>query len=107
MASDAVARVCVQQLRHGDGNLCLPATSRIHTDDSVQLREYNHPDSTGLSKIAMSFTGDLGCQYGPGVTCYHNGPGGPKDSFAGWMLYNRFWFDKDKYAITLGGGRMA
>ena len=91
----------------GTDNLFLPGVSRIHTDDSVLLRYYNHPDSTGLSKIAMSFTGNLGCQYGPGVTCYHNGPSGPKDSFAGWMLYNRFWFDKDKYAITLGGGRMA
>ena len=30
--------------------------------------------------------------------------GGPKQSFAGWMLYNRTWFKKDKYAITLGGG---
>jgi hypothetical protein len=26
--------------------------------------------------------------------------------FAGWMMYNRFWFKKDLYAITLGGGQM-
>ncbi len=59
--------------------------------------------------MAFSLTGDLGCEYGGGVSCHHNEPlvgtkGGPKQSFAGWMLYNRWWFDKDKYAITLGGG---
>jgi len=35
-----------------------------------------------------------------------NRAGGPKQSFAGWMAYNRFWFDRDKYAITVGGGAM-
>ena len=29
-----------------------------------------------------------------------------KQSFLGWMLYNRFWFDKDKYGLTLGGGQI-
>ena len=55
--------------------------------------------------MAFSFTGDLGCEYGGGVTC-HGGKGGPKQAFLGWMLYNRIWWDKDKYAITLGGGKM-
>ena len=32
--------------------------------------------------------------------------GGTKQTFAGWMVYNRMWFGKDKYAVTLGGGRM-
>ena len=58
----------------------------------------------------MSLTGYLGCQYGgakgvDGIGCF-NARKGPKDSFAGWMVYNRFWFDKDKYAATLGGGQM-
>ncbi len=35
-----------------------------------------------------------------------NTANGLKTSFAGWMLYNRFWFDKDKHAITIGGGQM-
>jgi hypothetical protein len=90
----------------GQDNLFLPGITRIHTDDSFLIRYYNHPESTGISKIAMSFTGDLGCQYGTGVTCWRNGPSGPKDSFAGWMAYNRFWFDKDQFAVTLGGGQM-
>jgi hypothetical protein len=29
-----------------------------------------------------------------------------KQSFLGWMLYNRFWFDKDKYGLTIGGGQI-
>jgi hypothetical protein len=84
-----------------------PTVSRIHTDDSFEIRYFNRPDSTGLSKIAMSFTGDLGCEYGGGASCFKNTANGLKTSFAGWMAYNRFWFDKDKHAITIGGGRMS
>ena len=59
--------------------------------------------------MAFSLTGDLGCEYGgsaPGtiVSCHNNSNGHPKQSFAGWMLYNRFWFKKDVYGLTLGGG---
>jgi len=31
---------------------------------------------------------------------------GPEQAFAGWMEYNRFWFHKDRHAITIGGGMM-
>jgi len=87
--------------------------SRIHTDDSIEIKYYDHPERM-LDKIAFSLTGDLGCEYGGGVSCHKNNPlvtttnggpkGGPKQSFAGWMWYNRFWFDKDKYAVTVGYG---
>jgi hypothetical protein len=82
--------------------------SRIHTDDSVEVKYYDHPERT-LDKMAFSVTGDLGCEYGGGVSCYHNRPlvgtkGGPQQSFAGWMAYNRWWFKKDTYGLTLGGG---
>jgi hypothetical protein len=82
--------------------------SRIHTDDSVEVKYYDRPTKT-LDKMAFSFTGDLGCEYGGGVSCHKNNPlvgtkGGPKQSFAGWMAYNRFWFKKDTYGITVGGG---
>jgi hypothetical protein len=83
-----------------------PQTSRIHTDDSLEIRYFNHPDSTGLSKMAFSFTGDLGCEYGGGASCFKNTANGLKTSFAGWMLYNRFWFGKDHHAFTIGGGQM-
>ena len=79
--------------------------SRIHTDDSVEVRYYNNPGSTGISKMAFSLTGDLGCEYGGGVSC-RGGKGGPKQAFLGWMGYNRIWFHKDAYALTVGGGMM-
>ena len=82
--------------------------SRFHSDNSVEIKYYDRPEKF-LDKMAFSLTGDLGCEYGGGVSCHHNEPvhgtkGGPQQSFAGWMLYNRWWFKKDKYAITLGGG---
>jgi len=82
--------------------------SRIHTDDSIEIKYYDNPTKF-VDKMAFSLTGDLGCEYGGGVSCHKNNPvvgtkGGPKQSFAGWMLYNRTWFKKDLYAVTLGGG---
>jgi hypothetical protein len=92
------------QYGYGQDNLGLPRTQRIHTDDSIEVRYYNKPESTGLSKMAFSLTGDAGCQYGGGITC----TGGPnKSSFIGWMLYDRMWFHKDLFGLTLGGGDMS
>jgi hypothetical protein len=90
---------------NGTDTLGNPNRVRLHTDDSVEVRYYNNPENTGISKMAFSLTGDLGCEYGGGVTC-HGGKGGPKQAFLGFMGYNRIWFGKDKYAITLGGGKM-
>ena len=91
---------------NGTDTLGNPGRSRIHTDDSVEVRYYNKPDQDkGVSKMAFSFTADAGCEYGGGVTC-HGGKGGPKQAFLGWMIYNRIWFNKDKFAVTLGGGQM-
>ncbi len=87
----------------GNDNLGLPETTRIHTDDSVEVRYYNAPDAARVSKMAFSFTADAGCQYGGGIHC----TGGPnQSSFLGWMLYNRIWFDRDRFAVTVGGGAM-
>jgi hypothetical protein len=90
---------------NGTDDLGIPGRSRIHTDDSIEVRYYNDPESSGISKMAFSITGDAGCEYGAGVSC-HGGKGGPKQSFLGWMAYNRVWWNKDRYAITLGGGMM-
>ena len=88
----------------GEDNLGLPNTARYHTDDSIEVKYYDNPNNgKSLSKIAFSFTGDAGCQSGGGLHCSH-GPN--KSGFLGWMLYNRFWFDHDLYAVTLGGGMM-
>jgi hypothetical protein len=81
--------------------------NRIHTDDSIEYKFYdNKANGKGLSKAAFSFTFDAGCEYGGGVggpTCTG---GANKTAFLGWMMYNRFWFDNDLYAVTLGGGSM-
>ena len=79
--------------------------NRIHTDDSVEYRWFNHP-GTGLSKAAFSITLDAGCEYGGGVGGLTCTKGPNKTAFLGWMMYNRFWFDNDLYAVTIGGGSM-
>jgi hypothetical protein len=92
----------------GNGSL---GRSRIHTDDSVEVKYYDHPEKT-LDKMAFSFTGDLGCEYGGGVACFGDKRDGSgnitahKQAFLGWMAYNRFWFKKDLYGLTVGGGQM-
>ena len=91
---------------NGTDDLAIPGRSRIHADYSVEVRYYNRPDEDkGISKMAFSLTGDAGCEYGAGVTCM-GGKAGPKQAFLGFMLYNRIWWHKDMYAITIGGGKM-
>ena len=54
----------------------------------------------------------LGCESGGGVNCTTNKKDAAgniiayKQSFLGFMLYNRWWFHKDRYAFTLGGGKI-
>src|ERR1700722_19347052 len=82
----------------------LSKTSRIHTDDSILYKYFSGPGTgNGISKAAFSFTMDLGCQYGGGITCF-NGPN--KENFVGAMAYNRVWFHHDVMAVTIGGGFM-
>ena len=88
----------------GTDVLGAPGVSRIHTDDSVEFREYKN-DEGFLDMAAFSLTGDLGCQYGGGFSCFNNKNSG-KSAFLGWMLYQRFQFKKDTYGLTLGGGYM-
>jgi hypothetical protein len=99
-------KLVANQYGYGEDNVGLPNTERIHTDDSIEVRYYNEPSSTGISKMAFSLTGDAGCQYGGGLTCTGSARKGLKSSFLGWMLYDRIWFHKDLLAVTLGGGQM-
>jgi hypothetical protein len=94
------------QYGYGQDNLGLPHTERIHTDDSIEVRYFNKHDNEGVSKMAFTLTADAGCQYGGGIQCT-GAPSKNKDSFVGWMLYNRIWFHHDTYAVTLGGGEMS
>lgn len=94
------------QYGYGEDNVGLPHRTRYHTDDSIEVKYYDKPKAgNGLDKMAFTFTGDLGCETGQGVTCT-GGKGGPKQSFLGYMAYNRWWWHKDEYAFTLGGGQI-
>ena len=89
----------------GEDALATPGRVRYHTDNSIEYKYYDDP--TGLlSKAAFSLTGDLGCEHGGGVSCAGNSAKGPKQSFIGFMVYNRLWFHKDLYGLTLGGGKI-
>src|SRR5580698_3173763 len=89
----------------GADDLFIPTRRRIHTDNSVEVKYFDRPDNT-LDKMAFSLTADAGCEYGGGVSCYGDHKGGPKQSFLGYMLYNRWWFHRDLFGLTLGGGKI-
>src|ERR1700729_3425191 len=93
------------QYGYGEDALGVPTRTRYHTDDSVRYKYYPSTRSF-ISKAAASLTGDAGCESGGGVSCHGNGKSGPKQSFLGFMVYNRLWFDHDRYGLTLGGGRI-
>jgi Putative beta-barrel porin-2, OmpL-like. bbp2 len=97
----------------GEDALNTPGRVRYHTDDSIEIKYYDHPERT-LSKAAFSLTGDMGCEHGGGVSCAGNSTQiisgqrvlAPKQDFLGFMLYNRLWFHRDLYGFTLGGGKI-
>ena len=97
----------------GTDTLGVPNRTRFHTDNSIQVKYYDNP-ARMLDKMAFTLTGDAGCESGGGVSCFGdavktiNGQRViyPKQSFLGFMAYNRFWFHKDLYGITLGAGRI-
>jgi hypothetical protein len=93
----------------GEDAFGAPGRVRYHTDDSIEIKYYDKPENF-LSKAAFSLTADMGCEHGGGVSCSTNhGQGAnfhPKQSFLGYMFYNRFWFHKDLFGLTLGGGKI-
>ena len=95
----------------GADTLGVPSRTRYHTDNSIQIKYYDHPERF-LDKMAFSLTGDMGCESGGGVNCFTNQRNSQrqivsyKQSFLGYMLYNRWWFHKDRYGFTLGGGEI-
>jgi hypothetical protein len=118
----------------GEDDAGAPGRSRIHADYSAQYKYYDKPTAF-VDKMAMTITGDLGCEYGGGpasfatpdgainphgyspekgttdtynggVNCTANKNGKPKQAFLGWMAYDRIWFKKDLFGVTLGGGQM-
>jgi hypothetical protein len=86
----------------------IPDRKRFHSDNSLLVKYYNRPQSTGITKMAFSFTGDVGFEKGGGVNGFTDGDSqqGPAQYFASAMFYNRVWFAKNKLAWTMGGGVM-
>ena len=76
---------------------------RVHSDNSVEVKYLDDP-TRSMSKAAFSLTVDAGCENGDGVSCASGSPNAPAQYFLGFMVYNRLWFAKDKYGVTLGGG---
>ena len=93
------------QYAFGEDAAGVPGRVRYHTDDSMEVKYYDKPGNF-ISKAAFSLTGDMGCEHGGGVSCWGNSAKGPKQSFLGYMLYNRLWFHKDEYGLTIGGGKI-
>src|SRR6202043_418002 len=95
----------------GADALGIPTRTRYHTDDSIEVKYYDHPDRF-LDKMAFSLTADAGCESGGGVSCTGNKKDSTgritsyKQSFLGYMLYNRWWFHHDRYGVTIGGGKI-
>jgi hypothetical protein len=88
----------------GRDTLGAPNRTRWHTDDSIQVKYYDAPDRF-MDKSAFTITIDAGCESGSGVACFGNGKNGvKKQSFLGFMVYDRLWFDHDKFGFTVGGG---
>lgn len=89
----------------GYDTLGVPGRQRFHTDDSVQVKYWDAPGRT-LDKAAFSLTVDAGCESGGGVSCFGT-RSTPAQNFLGFMLYDRLWFLKDKFGLTLGGGAIS
>ncbi len=87
----------------GTDTLGIPDRKRFHSDDSIQVKYYDKPEKP-LDKAAFTLTFDAGCEYGGGVSCKGGSPNSPSQYFLGFMAYNRFWFHKDLFGLTLGGG---
>jgi len=82
-----------------------PERRRLHSDNSIEVKYYDAPRRT-YDKGALSITADIGCESGGGVSCSGGSPSDPAQYFLGFMAYNRSWFAKDLFGVTLGGGAM-
>ncbi len=49
----------------GHDDLYIPNRGRVHTDNSIEIKYLDKPGNL-LDKMAFSFTGDMGCEFGGG-----------------------------------------
>ena len=89
----------------GADTLGVPGRRRVHTDDSVQIKYYDNKARL-MDKAAMTVTADAGCEFGQnsGVSCRGGTPAKPSQYFLGFMVYQRLWFHRDLFGVTIGGG---
>ncbi|HMW38687.1 MAG TPA: outer membrane beta-barrel protein, partial [Saprospiraceae bacterium] len=81
---------------------------RFHSDNSLLLRYFNHPERKRITKMAFSFTVDAGAEKGGGVNGFDQSDADkPAQYFLSAMIYHRIWFFKNKFAWTVGGGVMS
>jgi hypothetical protein len=90
----------------------LPGVARWHSDNSVTISYYHNP-KTFVSRVASSFTFDVGGENGDGLSfdgksaeghCTTIAPCAAR--FVSGMMYHRAWFG-DNFAVTAGGGFMS
>ena len=63
-----------------------------------------HGDTKDANSVGLNSTAT---NRNPNDTTGHFNPGvNPKQSFVGYMVYDRNWFKHDKFALTLGGGQI-
>ena len=79
-----------------------PDRKRFHTDNSVEIRTFEHPDNF-IRREAISVTQDIGFESGGGVSGF-SGTGGPRQYFISGMVYHRLWLANDHVGWTFGGG---
>ena len=85
----------------------IPGRKRFHSDNSMLIRYFNNAAKNGITKAAISVTADAGFETGGGVNGFNNDDlKGPAQYFLSAMIYHRLWFNKNKYAWTIGGGIM-
>jgi hypothetical protein len=89
----------------GRDTLGNPYRSRYHIDDSQEYKYYENPNKF-MHRAAFTLTEDIGCESGGGVVCKGGNSQTPAQNFMGIMGYNRWWFDKDRFAFEVGGGVM-
>jgi hypothetical protein len=90
----------------------LPGLWRWHSDNSLTVSYYHDPKNL-ISRVASSFTFDIGGEQGDGVS--FDGPGTEGNCttatpcparFISGMMYHRVWFG-DFFAVTAGAGFMS
>jgi hypothetical protein len=90
----------------------LPGLNRWHSDNSLTVSYYHNPKGI-VSRVASSYTFDIGGEFGDGVSFSGSGTEGNCTSakpcparFISGMMYHRVWFG-DNFAVTAGGGFMS